>query len=294
MTEASKPNVASQFTPIFDDIVQEYDLLAAAVYGYIWRKCQMGRGVCDAAQGTIANDLGVSKRTVIYRIEVLMKANLIIDTTPDLEGKPHSYVVQEMQTSNARDAQVSNQPMQEMHSTYARDAHQPMQEVHTGMQEMHNTYARDAHKDTKDTNRDKKGDKDTNPPTPRNSYADLVWNGILGFLENDETAARHVIKAQAAFSEITGIKQPYLNGRDRDYRQAERNWWDPLKRMMGECDNDMDTFKACITQVMAIADAPGGFTVASPKSAVKTFSGVLAKKSRTVEQVEEIRIGGAY
>lgn len=122
-------------------------------------------------------------------------------------------------------------------------------------------------------------------PQPPTGYADLIWNGVKEFFNDDEPKARNVMQAQAAFSDITGIKQPYVNGNSGTYREAERNWWEPLGRMMTDCDNDLGTFRDCITQVMAIADAPDGFTVASPRSTVKTFGGVLAKRSRVVTAV---------
>ncbi len=52
------------WTPIIDDVVQEVGLTAAAVFGVIWRFCQMEKGVCMASQTTIAEKLGISRQTV--------------------------------------------------------------------------------------------------------------------------------------------------------------------------------------------------------------------------------------
>lgn len=91
------------FTPLFDDITQKYGIVAAAVYGFIWRKCQTGQGVCNASLQTIADTLGVNRRTVINNIKTLTEENLITDMTPDIGTKPHKYVVnlihQECETS---------------------------------------------------------------------------------------------------------------------------------------------------------------------------------------------------
>lgn len=284
MTEANKPAMG-HFTPLFDDIMQEHGIITAAVYGYIWRKCQLERGVCDASFQTVADDLNMSRRTIVTHIKLLVEVEKIVDLTPENDRKPHKYLVQEMQQIRAIDALDENQTRATDSTT--REINAPLRAADSLAlgQEMQQTRATNAPKDT-DTKRNKLRDREDTPPqTPRPGYADLIWNGVKEFFSNDETQARNVMQAQAAFSDITGIKQPYVNGNSGTYREAERNWWEPLGRMMTDCDNDLGTFRDCIMQVMVIADAPDGFTVASPRSAVKTFGGVLAKRSRVVDIV---------
>ena len=79
------------FTPVIDIAVQDVGLVTAAVYGVMWRYCQMEDGVCRAALSTIADRIGVDRRTVIRHIATLVDAGYIVDTTPDATHVPHIY-----------------------------------------------------------------------------------------------------------------------------------------------------------------------------------------------------------
>ena len=82
----------SGFTPIFDAIVQDYhDETIAAVFGAIWRYCQMQDGVCRASLGTIADVIGVDKATVMRHAQILCEDGYLKDLTPDLRNRPHIY-----------------------------------------------------------------------------------------------------------------------------------------------------------------------------------------------------------
>lgn len=82
----------SGFTPIFDAIVQDYhDETTAAVFGAIWRYCQMQDGVCRASLETIADVIGVNKATVMRHAQILCDDGYLKDLTPDLRNRPHIY-----------------------------------------------------------------------------------------------------------------------------------------------------------------------------------------------------------
>jgi hypothetical protein len=79
------------FTPIIDSLVDDVGIIGAAVFGRIWRFCQMERGICHASLGTIALDLGLSTRTVIRHSDILVSKGYLKDMTPDLRNVPHTY-----------------------------------------------------------------------------------------------------------------------------------------------------------------------------------------------------------
>ena len=82
----------SGFTPMFDAIVQEYqDETIAAVFGAIWRYCQMQDGICRASLDTIASTIGVNKATVMRHADRLCEDGYIKDLTPELRNRPHIY-----------------------------------------------------------------------------------------------------------------------------------------------------------------------------------------------------------
>jgi len=103
----------NQFTPLFDEITQQYGIVTAAVYGYIWRKCQMESGHCSASFQTIADELNVSRRTAVTHVKQLVNDGLITDLTPNANRKPHKYLVQEMQQTREINALALVQEMQQ-------------------------------------------------------------------------------------------------------------------------------------------------------------------------------------
>lgn len=80
------------FTPVIDIVVQDVGTTAALVYGVVFRYCEMRDGVCRASMETIADKVGVSRRTVLRHIRTLCKAGYLRDTTPDLRNRPHVFV----------------------------------------------------------------------------------------------------------------------------------------------------------------------------------------------------------
>ena len=79
------------FTPLIDALVKEVGVVQAAVYGAVWRHCQMSDGVCTASQATIAKKLGINRVTVLRHLKDLCKKGYLRDTTPTLRNRPHIY-----------------------------------------------------------------------------------------------------------------------------------------------------------------------------------------------------------
>lgn len=79
------------FTPLIDALVDDVGLIQAAVYGKVWRYCQMKDGVCSASQETIAKELKVSRATVLRHLKELCKKGYLRDTTPNVRNRPHVY-----------------------------------------------------------------------------------------------------------------------------------------------------------------------------------------------------------
>jgi|GEM_PF-6732579 len=80
------------FTPLIDALVAEEGLVTAAVYGVVWRYCQMADGVCTASQETIAAHLGLTRVTVNAHLRRLCEAGYLKDVTPsEAAGEPRVY-----------------------------------------------------------------------------------------------------------------------------------------------------------------------------------------------------------
>lgn len=82
---------ASGYTPAPDALCKKYGFVTAMVWGRVWRFCQGRDGVCRAKLETIAQSLGMSERTIIRHMDVLVKGGYFVDLTPDLRNKPHTY-----------------------------------------------------------------------------------------------------------------------------------------------------------------------------------------------------------
>jgi DNA-binding Lrp family transcriptional regulator len=79
------------FTPVVDEMARQHGLVRAAVFGRIWRYCQMTDGACSASLETIADGLGVDKATVLRHATALEEDGYISDLTPDARNRPHIY-----------------------------------------------------------------------------------------------------------------------------------------------------------------------------------------------------------
>jgi biotin operon repressor len=74
-------------------IIQKYGGMAALVYGQVWLYAQQSKKVCFASIAKIASELRVSERTVIRHLKTLKDGGYLIDLTPNLRYKPHTYQI---------------------------------------------------------------------------------------------------------------------------------------------------------------------------------------------------------
>lgn len=78
------------FTPVIDDVVKDVGLVAAMVFGVVWRYCQMADGHCRASQDTIAEKTGLSRKAVNENLNKLVKSDYL--NIVKVAGMPNVYV----------------------------------------------------------------------------------------------------------------------------------------------------------------------------------------------------------
>ncbi len=79
------------WTPAIDSITSKHGVIASIVFGRIWRYCQGSEGACTASLETIADELGLSRRTVIRKVAELVADGYLKDETPGRRHAPHRY-----------------------------------------------------------------------------------------------------------------------------------------------------------------------------------------------------------
>lgn len=77
------------FTPVPDCIRDDLDLLAAMVFGAVWRFSQLERGQCDASLESIAERAGLGTTTTRIRLRKLTAGGWIVSI--ERPGKPTVY-----------------------------------------------------------------------------------------------------------------------------------------------------------------------------------------------------------
>jgi hypothetical protein len=119
------------WTPLIDGLTKEQGVIAAAVFGKVWRYCQMPDGVCRASQERIAAELGISRVTVNSHIEKLCSAGYLIDNTPALIGLPHQYSDTGKAGLSISFTAHHEPPVKEIDTTCKEDLHLPVKEIDT-------------------------------------------------------------------------------------------------------------------------------------------------------------------
>ena len=65
------------FSPIFDSLAEEFGLMTSAVFGVIWRHCQMFKGECTASQDTLSQKIGITTRALQKHLERLVESEYL-------------------------------------------------------------------------------------------------------------------------------------------------------------------------------------------------------------------------
>lgn len=184
------------FTPIIDALVEDVGIIAAAVFGRMWRYCQMENGVCHASLGTIAAELHLSVRTVIRHSDNLVSKGYLKDTTPDLRNAPHTYA----DTGKAGIHISVTGGMTESHSGYDKLSQRAMTKSHLKKE----------YKKEKETGAEK-------APRPR----DLLFDAIVEVCNVDPaTAGSSIAKVESALKKSI---PPYTPD---EVRAFGVKWWE--------------------------------------------------------------------
>lgn len=143
------------FTPLLDDLVRQYGVITAAVWGRVWRYAQQENKVCQAAQDKIADELSISRRTVIRHLQVLTDDGYLKDDTPDLRNRPHTYSV----TQKAR-ILITVEGVTESHS----EPKKGVTESHTSVTQSHSHCDSVSHEETSKKQFKKQEEEEKKPP----------------------------------------------------------------------------------------------------------------------------------
>lgn len=118
-------SVLSGFTPAPDVLIKKYGFITALIWGRVWRYCQMADNMCRAKIKKIADELGMSERTIIRHLETLCADGFLLDKTPDLRNRPHIYLdTGKIRIRISIDAGMSqsHSGMSQSHSGYDRES----------------------------------------------------------------------------------------------------------------------------------------------------------------------------
>lgn len=97
------------YTMVLDVLVEKYDIYTALVFGKVWRYEQGKDKVCSASYQRIADELGISRRKVVYCIETLKNDNLIFDLSADKRNTPG--VTRKYKTNQGKLKEISSAPL---------------------------------------------------------------------------------------------------------------------------------------------------------------------------------------
>jgi len=164
------------FTPLFDAVIQAVGVVGASVYGRVWRYCQGERGVCQATMDTIADELCMSRHTVLRWLKKLSEAGYLEDSTPDLRNRPHTY----RDTGKVR-IQIRLDAVTESNSTApgVAESNTGVAESNTGVAESNARCSRKSHEERKKREEKREEKRETVAavaPSPDPDLDDIEWN----------------------------------------------------------------------------------------------------------------------
>ena len=227
------------FTPLPDSIAETHGLMRAAVFGKVWRYCQMRDGVCKASLETIADGLGIDRSTVSRHIEALCQDKYLKDLTPLLKNKPHVY-------SDTRKMKFTiNLTVAENNTTVAQS------NVTVAESRM-----------SKDSKKESKKENLAREKTPR-----------AGEREKHRRPPDEHMKLSKAFTEITGIE--WLQPKGKGWAAAEQLWNQPLDRMLERAGEQAESILRSSVKYMKSKDWP----VTGPHSVEKTFTMICGERN---------------
>lgn len=260
------------WTPAPDVLAQKYGFESAYLWGKLRRLCQLGNGQYTISPEALGKRFGMSRRTVIDRLKLMIQDGYVEDLTPGVRNKAHTYSVKKGEAKIVSGVQISHtdiettpqdekldtdMSMRIPHSDNAKFAHQN----DTGMQKLPNRYAENAHPGMQNLHLNRESletDKDTpngvgkkpSEPKPEDKTTPL-WQLMNEFIK------------------LTGIQIPHN-------ASGKKDWWGAIREIYETANRDVDVGKRLIRD--AIEEArQGNWSVTRPGSLVRTIARLMAK-----------------
>lgn len=242
-------NKIEGFTPASDYLCQEFDPTTALVYGKIWRYWD-AYGKCSAANKRISEELSISIRTVIRKIELLEKGGYIERLR---DGKDTGSTNVWVPTGKIA------------YRSIVKEVVEGMTESHTPMPESHRGYDRESHKDT---------------PIERNKEIDSSPAGAAGYFSEleQETPPTKTEKPKTEYVQAMELLEGVfacergcsLPDWEKDPKGSNKRHRMPLARMWRSADHNIElTSRGVKSIVQQMKD--DNLTFDAPDQIEKTF-----------------------
>jgi len=249
------------FTPCMDVIVNKYGIVTAAIFGVVWRFCQMKDGVCWASQEKIGSMVGMSRQTANEHLKKLVDGGFL-RVIPASNGDTVQFV-------DTGKASLSIKITGGVNET-DRGCKPSLQ---GGVNKTDTKIV------FKDTNKDIPFEK------PSKEEPIRIPCDIDGMPDDwKETKVKkspiseNELRLANLIADSLGIKPPICNTK-KEYAAAQVTWWKPIKEMLRQVDGN-------IQEAESIADCAIGdyrkahLTMTSPKSVLSGFIAVLVKEKK--------------
>lgn len=251
----------SGYTKIPNSILDSMSDLKPAAFKLAMALCRLTYGYhrsnVQASQRELQELTGLSRQGIINATDQIK--HLFTSTTDDAVT---TWVVNSVDKG---DPGTGTQSVQDMYTECTTDGTQSVPPT-SGSKEKKEKY------------------KEKLPPTPQPADADVgggdsdeYINKVWAYLRKryDPKRSARLVRAQTEYADVSGLKQPYLNGDPADARKAHTDWWTPLDQMLSEVENDDVLFRRALEAVFERADK-NELAISLPATAVKTFNGIVA------------------
>lgn len=228
MTEVKVPH-----TRIFDELVPQFGLVGAAVYGVVWRYCQMRDGACRASYETLGAEIGVEKSTVRRHVRKLRDAQYLAQIHNG--GNCTSWFI------------IGEKQIGTEHAPEKGDRQKTRVQVGREPTQREEQVGREHTKETKELNKPDK--KPLNATHSRKRRGKPFLNDDLKILFD-------------RFSEVSGIPQPKLE--PKTFAAVTKSWKLPLSEMFDLVGSVTDARKL-IAQTVREMRAEN-LTISAPRS----------------------------
>jgi DNA-binding MarR family transcriptional regulator len=255
------------FTPLIDALCQEVGLVTAAVYGVIWRYCQMSDGVCKASQETIGKHLGLTRQSVHPHMVRLCECGYLRDLTPDLSGKPHIYA----DTGRARIMGMVEARVSDREQRCQESLQDDLSSSITPPVKNHDTTCNDSLHNESIKKEEKKEEREANAsraavPAPKRERT-------ISAQERQQQAIRTALREH--FERVTNIPIPEKG----NTKGLGALWWNPIRQICEMTEYDLPRAKRLVTDTVTHMEREH-LTISSPKSIVQVAVDFARKETR--------------